>query len=66
MLRDEKLIAKRDYVVIDVRDEDWVGGHIVKSVHEPSAEFMMNVDRLVKDIKDVPLVVFHCALSQMR
>jgi rhodanese-related sulfurtransferase len=66
MLRDEKLIAKRDYVVIDVRDDDWVGGHIVHSVHEPSAEFTTNVDRLVEEVKHVPLVVFHCALSQMR
>lgn len=66
MMKNEKLVAKKDYVVIDVRDEDRAGGHIIGSINEPSAEFLLNVDELVKKTKNVPLVIFHCALSQMR
>lgn len=32
----------------------------------PSNEFLNNVDKLVKETKNVPLVIFHCALSQVR
>ncbi|KAJ4001668.1 hypothetical protein F5050DRAFT_1722410 [Lentinula boryana] len=32
----------------------------------PSKKFLMNVDQLVKETRDVPLVIFHCALSQLR
>lgn len=66
MIKDPKLTPGKDFIVIDVRDEDRAGGHIIGSVNKPSAEFLMNVDELVKDTKDVPLVIFHCALSQMR
>jgi hypothetical protein len=32
----------------------------------PSATFSNRVDDLVRDTKDVPQVIFHCALSQQR
>ncbi|KAJ4482284.1 Rhodanese-like domain-containing protein [Lentinula aciculospora] len=57
---------KKDYLVVDVRDDDYVGGNIVGGVNMPSREFLNNVDLLVKETKDVPLVIFHCALSQVR
>ncbi|KDR82495.1 hypothetical protein GALMADRAFT_237814 [Galerina marginata CBS 339.88] len=59
-------VPKKDFVVIDVRDDDYVGGNIKGSVNLPSREFLMNVDGLVKDTKQVPLVIFHCSLSQVR
>ncbi|EJC97820.1 Rhodanese-like protein [Fomitiporia mediterranea MF3/22] len=55
-----------DYVVIDVRDDDRFGGHIVNSVHSPSYTFQEQVQDLVEKTKDIPKVVFHCALSQAR
>ncbi|KAH8114718.1 Rhodanese-like domain-containing protein [Phellopilus nigrolimitatus] len=55
-----------DYVVFDVRDDDRVGGHILGSVHAPSNTFLERVRDLVEQTKDVPTVVFHCALSQAR
>ncbi|KAF9452935.1 hypothetical protein P691DRAFT_695943 [Macrolepiota fuliginosa MF-IS2] len=66
MMKDETLVMKKDYVVIDVRDEDRAGGHIIGSISRPSAEFHTGIDQLIKTTKDVPLVIFHCALSQMR
>ncbi|KAI0322015.1 Rhodanese-like protein [Amylostereum chailletii] len=59
-------VPRKDYIVVDVRDDDHVGGNIVNSLHSPSEEFLVNVDKLVQDTKDVPIVIFHCALSQAR
>lgn len=57
---------KRDFIVVDVRDDDYVGGNIKGSMNIPSNEFLMNVDGLVKQTKEVPLIIFHCSLSQVR
>ncbi|KAF4590937.1 hypothetical protein EYR40_009534 [Pleurotus pulmonarius] len=65
LMRSDK-VAKKDFIVVDVRDDDRVGGHIKDSLNIPSAEFLMNVDKLVKETKEVPFLVFHCALSQVR
>jgi len=56
----------KDFLVVDVRDDDYVGGNIKGSLHIPSGDFLMNVDGLVKRAKEVPIVIFHCALSQAR
>ncbi|KAI0049468.1 Rhodanese-like protein [Auriscalpium vulgare] len=57
---------RKDYLVIDVRDDDHAGGHILHSHHSPSRTFHDNVDKLAHSTKDVHTVVFHCALSQAR
>jgi Cdc25 family phosphatase len=57
---------QKDFLVVDVRDDDYVGGNIKGSLNVPSNEFLMNVDGLVKQTKDVPMMIFHCALSQVR
>ena len=56
----------KDFLVVDVRDDDYVGGNIKGCLNLPSRDFLMNVDGLVKQTKEVPLVIFHCALSQVR
>ncbi|KAF5369275.1 hypothetical protein D9758_002615 [Tetrapyrgos nigripes] len=65
IIRSDK-VPKKDYLVVDVRDDDYAGGNIVGAVNLPSRDFLMNVDNLVKDTKNVPVMVFHCALSQVR
>jgi len=65
-MKDGASEAKKDFVVVDVRDDDRAGGHIKDSINLPSQDFLMSVDQLVSDTKDVPLVVFHCSLSQVR
>ncbi|KAF2138439.1 uncharacterized protein K452DRAFT_290581 [Aplosporella prunicola CBS 121167] len=52
--------------VIDVRDSDHVGGHIRHSRHVPSSTLDWATPELVRALRDVPTVVFHCALSQQR
>lgn len=58
--------ASTDYAIVDVRDDDRIGGHIVESHHQPSLTFIDNVQGLLEKMKNVPKVVFHCALSQER
>ncbi|KAF8895657.1 Rhodanese-like domain-containing protein [Infundibulicybe gibba] len=65
MMKSDK-IAGRDFLVVDVRDDDYAGGNIKHALNQPSNQFLMNADDLVKKTKDIPLVIFHCALSQMR
>lgn len=65
-MKNPELTSGKDFLVVDVRDQDRAGGHIVGSVNKPSVEFQTSVDKLVKDTKEIPLIVFHCALSQVR
>ena len=52
--------------IVDVRDDDHVGGHIYTSTHVPSLSLDYKIPELVRTLKDVEIVVFHCALSQQR
>ncbi|KAG8710517.1 hypothetical protein FRC09_000088 [Ceratobasidium sp. 395] len=56
----------KDYAVVDVRDDDFIGGNIVGCVRAPSNDYLTTVDGLVTKTKDVPKMIFHCALSQQR
>ncbi|UNI16760.1 Protein-tyrosine-phosphatase [Purpureocillium takamizusanense] len=54
------------FAVIDVRDDDYIGGHIRGSTNVPSAQLDAMMATLVRRLKDKDAVVFHCALSQQR
>lgn len=57
---------EKDYLVVDVRDDDYVGGNILKAQNWPSQTFMWKVNDLIENTKDINIIVFHCALSQER
>lgn len=59
-------MPRKDYLVVDVRDDDFGGGNIAGAHNEPSSTFLAKVDKLVEDTKDVKTVIFHCMLSQQR
>jgi len=65
-MKSEGKVPEKDFLVVDVRDDDYAGGNIKGSLNQPSSQFLMNVDGLVKQTKEVPVVIFHCALSQAR
>lgn len=52
--------------IVDVRDDDHIGGHIKHSIHAPSNTLDYKIPELVRKLKDKETVVFHCALSQQR
>lgn len=55
-----------DLAVIDVRDNDYIGGHIVNGLNVPTHTHDYRIPELVRTLKDKEVVVFHCALSQQR
>ncbi|KAF7717311.1 Rhodanese-like domain-containing protein [Penicillium ucsense] len=52
--------------IVDVRDSDHIGGHIKSSTWVPSSSLDMRLPELLRILKDMDKVVFHCALSQQR
>ncbi|KAM0753715.1 Rhodanese-like protein [Meredithblackwellia eburnea MCA 4105] len=57
----------KDIAIVDVRDQDFEGGNIPGAINAPSEQRTEeSVTELSKKLKDVPKVVFHCALSQAR
>ncbi|KAI0975042.1 Rhodanese-like protein [Xylaria arbuscula] len=52
--------------IVDVRDDDHIGGHIRTSMHFPSRSLDATMPTLLRKLADKDTVVFHCALSQQR
>jgi len=52
--------------VVDVRDDDYIGGHIKGAQNVPSRQLDAMLPTLVRKLQDKETVVFHCALSQQR
>src|ERR1700760_3123234 len=59
-------IKESDLAIVDVRDSDYIGGHIRSCIHVPSANLEWKLPELVRQLWDKKVVVFHCALSQQR
>ncbi|KAK9813818.1 hypothetical protein WJX73_000077 [Symbiochloris irregularis] len=60
---------RSELLVVDVRDEDYQGGHIAGSVHVPSQEVLEEggAAELARQLPaEAKLVVLHCQLSQIR
>lgn len=52
--------------IIDVRDDDHLGGHIKSSQWVPSSQLDVKIPELLRTLKDKDQVIFHCMLSQQR
>ncbi|KAI4717377.1 hypothetical protein E4T48_06428 [Aureobasidium sp. EXF-10727] len=52
--------------IIDVRDSDYIGGHILGCQNIPTNTHDYKMPELVRTLKGTETVVFHCALSQQR
>ncbi|KAK9814822.1 hypothetical protein WJX72_012047 [[Myrmecia] bisecta] len=58
---------KAKTLVVDVRDDDFEGGHIKGALNVPSGDFEAGIAPVVKNqLSGVETVVVHCALSQIR
>jgi rhodanese-related sulfurtransferase len=55
-----------DFAIIDVRDSDFIGGHIVSAINVPSSDVLKNPAALYDQVSEAKIVIFHCALSQVR
>jgi len=56
----------RHFKIVDVRDDDYIGGNIPGALNVPSRQMSSRVEELVEELKDLEAVVFTCALSQQR
>ena len=55
-----------DYLVVDVRDDDYRGGNIKGGINIPSEKFLLKLHQLIDETQNVSKIIFHCALSQQR
>ncbi|KAF9779656.1 Rhodanese-like protein [Thelephora terrestris] len=56
----------KDYLIVDVRDDDYRGGNIKGGRNIPADQFHLKVHQLIDDTQNVSKIIFHCALSQQR
>lgn len=63
---DSTTATNSSVAVIDVRDSDHIGGHIRSSTWVPSNQLPTKLPELVRILADKDMVIFHCALSQVR
>ncbi|KAG2209003.1 hypothetical protein INT45_004658 [Circinella minor] len=66
LIRDHSKIPEKDYLIIDVRDNDFRGGNIPGAINIPAGQLLDSGNDLIIKYRNVPLVIFHCALSQQR
>lgn len=52
--------------IVDVRDDDYIGGHINSSINIPSGSLDHKLPQVAEDLAQKDIVVFHCSLSQQR
>ncbi|KAK4225385.1 Rhodanese-like domain-containing protein [Podospora fimiseda] len=52
--------------IVDVRDDDYIGGHIKSALNFPSRTLDATLPTLIRQLEGKETVVFHCALSQQR
>lgn len=65
-LREWLRTAPESVAIIDVRDDDHHGGHIVGSKNYPSHKFADSLPTIIEQTKEKERIVFHCSLSQQR
>ncbi|KAJ2208935.1 Cdc25 phosphatase Ibp1 [Coemansia sp. RSA 521] len=66
LVRDPTKTAGTDYLVVDVRDSDFAVGHIPGALNVPAHDMYAKAGSIIDTYSHVPLVVFHCMLSQQR
>ncbi|KAI9264898.1 Rhodanese-like domain-containing protein [Phascolomyces articulosus] len=66
LVRDKSKIPEKDYLIVDVRDNDFRGGNIPGAINVPARQLLDCGNDLIAKYRQVPLVIFHCALSQQR
>ncbi|KAG0346736.1 hypothetical protein BG005_000571 [Podila minutissima] len=66
LVKDKTKVPGKDYLVIDVRGEDHVGGHVAGSLNLPLHELPERLPELIKEHADVPQLYFYCGQSYSR
>ncbi|KAL5600899.1 hypothetical protein BROUX41_005737 [Berkeleyomyces rouxiae] len=59
-------LGEAPFAVVDVRDTDYIGGHIKGCINIPFHSFELMLPSLIQRLASKKTVIFHCALSQQR
>lgn len=62
--RPSSVECRTKFVVLDVREEDLIGGHIPGSVNVPAVTFQNEIMRLADQYRDMDKIILHCFHSQ--
>jgi Cdc25 family phosphatase len=60
------LLLGTEMVVVDVRDEDFSGGHLPGAIHVPSQEFAEKAAAVALQVAEHSICVIHCMKSSVR
>ncbi|KAG9306699.1 hypothetical protein G9A89_004246 [Geosiphon pyriformis] len=66
IIKDKSKISGRDYLVVDVRGDDFENGNIPGCLNITSQELARNIQPFINKHKNVPQIIFHCTFSQVR
>ncbi|EMR08136.1 hypothetical protein PNEG_03574 [Pneumocystis murina B123] len=56
----------KDIIIVDVREDDFIGGHIKGALHIPSYKLSSHILNLVEETKKAKEIIFYCSFSQQR
>jgi Cdc25 family phosphatase len=61
-------LGKSKVTIIDVRDDDFQGGHIKGAINFPVSKFEddKSIDQIIASTSSAETIVFHCFKSQQR
>ncbi|KAG9060797.1 hypothetical protein KI688_008878 [Linnemannia hyalina] len=66
LVKDKTKVPGKDYLIVDVRGEDHVGGHVTGSLNLPLHELPERLPELLEEHADVPQLYFYCGQSHFR
>ena len=67
IIKSEKLIdVLDDFIIIDVREEDFIGGNIVNAINIPYSNFNINSLNKIIENRDKKFIVVHCMYCSLR
>lgn len=61
-----KIENNSNILIIDVRDDDYIGGHIKNSIHIPSIDFDVRIKEILWLIDTADEIILHCQESIIR
>ncbi|KAJ3267887.1 hypothetical protein HDU76_011572, partial [Blyttiomyces sp. JEL0837] len=66
LVKDPTKIPGKDYLVVDVRRADYVGGSVKGSINVHAQTFYPTLEEFVNKHKHIPMVFFYCNSSNGR
>ncbi|KAG4304397.1 hypothetical protein PORY_002107 [Pneumocystis oryctolagi] len=66
VLKLEDIENRKKTIIVDVREDDFVGGYVKGALHIPSYRLQSNILDLIQKTENAKEIIFYCSLSQKR